>query len=374
MRVSAAGGRPETLTTPDVNAGEIRHILPAILPGARAVLFTALLSSANDNTSSASGIIAVVDTQTGTRTNLIRGGSQAEYVAPGYLVYNTAAGLMAVRFEATRLRVEGDPIRVTESVLTKPSLAAEFSVSRDGTLVYVPGGAIQAIGAAAVAQPARTLMWVDRRGKEEPLETPARPYVYARLSPDGTRVAVDVRDPQADIWIWDIARRTLSRLTDNPALETSPVWTPDGKRVIFGSQREGAATLYWQPSDGAGGAERLTTGSNNQVPTGISADGRRLLFWEATPRTDRDVRVLHLDGDRASETLLGSAFAEGNAVFSPDAHWVAYESNESGSTQVYVRPFPEVGRQRVQISARAAVNRCGRTRDASSSTSTNATS
>jgi serine/threonine-protein kinase len=349
QRVSASGGQPVTVTTPDAKQGELRQILPSFLPDGRTVLFTVETTGATSGANAASGVIAAVELKTGHLKNLIRGGSQPEYVDPGYLVYNTPRGLMAARFDAARVEIVGDPVPVVGSVVTKPTLTGEFSVSRNGTLIYVPAANVR--GAVGVGnQSDRSLVWVDRQGHEDPIDAPARPYVYARLSPDGTRVALDVRDQDADIWIWNLERGGLSRLTNTRVLETSPLWTPDSRRIVYGSQRDGSANLYWQSADGSGSAERLTTSSNNQVPTGVSADGRDVLYYEAMPQTDLDVMVMHLDGQRRSDTVLGTTFRETNAVFSPNNRWIAYESNESGSFDVYVRPFPDVNRQRVQIS------------------------
>ena len=291
FRVAAAGGPPTVVTTPDAAQGEGDHLFPSVLPNGRAVLFTITSSSGGIDTAQ----VAVRDLTTGDTTTLIRGGSQAEYVAPstgsgraGYLVYAVAGTLRAVRFDPDTLTVLSDPVPVVEAVTTLPTGAAEFSVSRTGALVYVPGGATTA--------GTRSLVWVTRQGREEPLAAaPPRGYFYPRLSPDGTRVALDIRDQQNDIWIWDLARQTLTRLTDAPAADQYPVWTPDSRRIVFGSARAGVANLYGQAANNTGTVERLTTSPNSQQPLSISPEGTRLIVREQVPTTGVDLRVLRLD-------------------------------------------------------------------------------
>ena len=184
------------------------------------MLFTILRTGPVENAQ-----VAVLDLKTGRKKTLIHGGSQAEYVESGHLIYAAAGTLRAVRFDPGRLEVMGEPVPVVERVLTNQlSGAADFSVSPHGTLVHVSGDA---------GSRRRTLVWVDRKGHEEPIKAEPRAYVYARLSPDGTRVALEIRDQQSDIWIWDLARETLERLTTDPGLNRLPIWTPDGTRVAF---------------------------------------------------------------------------------------------------------------------------------------------
>jgi len=167
-------------------------------------------------------------------------------------------------------------------------------------------------------------------------------------------VALDVRDQENDIWIWDLMRHTLTRLTFDPGLDRAPVWTPDGRRVIFSSQQGGVAgggNLFWRLADGTGTAERLTTNPNTQYPNSISPDGTRLAFREDSgPKNNRDLGVLVLGTTPRAETLIQTTFNEENAEISPDGNWLAYQSNESGQEQIYVRPFPKIDGGRWQIS------------------------
>ena len=236
--------------------------------------------------------------------------------------------------------------------------AAEFSVSRQGALVYVPAG--------ASAPATRSLVWVNRQGREAPITAPPRAYVSPRLSPDATRVALEIWDQEMDLWIWDLARQTLTRLTDAPGFDTNPVWTPDGRGVIFASERGGASNLFWQAADNTGSVERLTTSPNEQVPTSIAPDGTRLIVRELMPKIGLNLRVLRLDGvlgrsgatprpplpvhARETEVLVQTTFEERNGEISPDGHWLAYQSNDSGQNQIFVRPFPNVDSGRWTIS------------------------
>ena len=342
LAVSADGGEPKTVTTLDSSQHEFRHMLPVVLPHGD-ILFTVMLSGNTND-----GFIAAVDPRTGVRKVVLRGATQPQFLDSGFLVYQANGKLLATRFDAARLDLIGSAVTVAEGIATKNTGVAEFAVSREGTLVYVPGGFFTP-GAGVV--PLRTLVWVDRRGVEEPVPTPKRPYVYARLSPDGTRVALDIRDADSDVWIWDLVRRTLSRVTATPALETSPVWTTDGRRIIYGSGRAGPVNLFWQAADGTGAAEALSTSANNQVPTSMSKDGQQVIFYEAVPNRGPDLRALTLPPHAKESDVLATPFAETNADLSPDGRWIAYQSDESGTLQVYVRPYPRVNDARFQISS-----------------------
>jgi serine/threonine-protein kinase len=370
LRVPAAGGEPAVLTTPDAAHGEVNHLFPSVLPGGRAVLFTVTSRGPIENAH-----VAVLDLTTGQRKTLIRGGSQAEYVEPspgsgqgGYLLYAVAGTLHAVRFDPVKLEVLSDPVVVLESVKTLWNGSAEFSVSRQGTLVYVPGGVPTA--------PAHSLVWVDRQGHEEAIGAPPRDYLMPRLSPDGTRVVVSISDQDQDLWIWNLARHTLTRLTDAPGRDWIPVWTPDSRRILFSSERarDGSSHLFWQAADNTGTAEQLTrslAGALGQGPASISPDGMRLIVMENMPKTGWDLRVLPLDGrfapskaspssplaagSRPSEPLVQTTATELFGELSPDGRWLAYQSDESGRNQIWVRPFPNVDGGHWQISANGGI-------------------
>jgi serine/threonine-protein kinase len=220
--------------------------------------------------------------------------------------------------------------------------ALDAVVADDGTLVYVPG--------QAQSLDDETLVWVDRQGREEPLEAPPRVYYYPRLAPDGTRLALSIFDQERDIWLWDLARATLTRVTVDQGFDTFPVWTPDGRRLLFSSERAGARNLFAQAADGTGAIERLTETTTVQSSSSISPDGAWLVFTDTLPGTGQDVMLLPLGGDRKPAPLIQTPFTERNGEISPDGRWIAYEANDSVRFEIYVRPFPKVMDGRWQVS------------------------
>ena len=252
QRVAAAGGSMTVLTRPDRAQGEADHFWPEMLPGGRAVLFTITsLTGGLDATQ-----VAVLDLQTGMRRILVRGGSHAHYVSSGHLVYAAAGTLRAVPFDLASLETRGTPVTVVPDVVMTIKGGVDAVVAGDGTLAYVLG---------TVEGTPRTLVWVDRQGRETPILAPPRPYLLPALSPDGTRVAVFANDQERDLWLWDLRRTTLTRLTSTPGVDVVHVWTPDSRRLIFTSERAGVRNLFWQAADGAGAVERLTESPNTHT-------------------------------------------------------------------------------------------------------------
>ena len=338
QRVPAGGGTPTVLTTPDKARGEIQHAWPEFLPGGRAVLYTIQSGERGEDFQ-----IAAFDIQSGDTKILVPSGSSPRFSPSGHLVYGAENTIRAVPFDPVRLEVLGDPIPLAEGVLMKRnSGAADFSVAADGTLVYI------AAGAGGLQ---RRLVWAERGGARRPINAPPRAYTTARISPDGTRVAMALRDQQDDIWIWDFARETLTRLTTDPSNDFAPIWTRDGRRIVFSSTRVTPSPLFVQAADGTGGTERLTEGAEAHTPNTFSPDGGRLIFSANTgTATGRDLRMLVLDGERRITPLIQTPFDERNAEISPDGKWMAFQSNESGTEEVYVRPFPDVESGRWQVS------------------------
>jgi Tol biopolymer transport system component len=217
-------------------------------------------------------------------------------------------------------------------------LAGQFSVSNTGALVYLTGGAVTASE--------RSLAWVDRQGTSQALPGPLRSYFAPRLSPDGQRVAVSTRDV-LQVWTFDIARRALSPVTVDGSSSYS-IFSPDGKRIVFRSGAAGGQdNLYWRAADGSGDVERLTTGARNQTPGSWSPDGTTLAFVEegdsiGTRFFQFDIWALSI-GDRKTRALIHTPANEMTPEFSPDGRWLAYVSNESGRSEVYVQPYPGPG-------------------------------
>jgi serine/threonine-protein kinase len=296
----------------------------------------------------------VLDLETGAQKILVRGGSHARYVSSGHLVYGVSGTLRAVAFDLARLEVVGNSVPVVPELMTSITGAANFDVANDGTLVYVPGGVVGGVLAG------RTLVWVDRQGREEALKAPRRAYTIPRISPDGTRIAVEIRDQMQDIWVWDIGRATLTRVTFNPTFDNSPVWTPDGRRLLFAESTEPdrSGSLVWQSADGTGAVERLADKSREpiSIPQAISPDGARVvvLVRGGAPfgagLAASDLASMLLAKERRVEPLMQTPYRELNADISPDGRWLAYESDESGQREVYVRPFPNVSGGRWQVS------------------------
>ena len=358
MRVSANGGTPE-LVIPAKEGEQVYG--PQLLPDGDSVLFSLTTSSGAARWDEANVVIQSLST--GQRTVVVRGGSDARYVPTGHLLYAVGESLFAVRFDVGRREAGGAPVSIIEGVQRTGNpmvngAAAHYDVSRGGTLVYLGPGLIPfflSANRAGAYVPDRTLAWVDRSGREEPLAAPPRGYVYPRLSPDEARVAVSVAEQGQEngIWIWDIRRQTMTRFTFSPPNETTPVWSPDGRRLAWTSQRAGGAlNVYWQASDGSGTIERLTESAiHHQRPSNFTPDGQHLLIAEGPPGGSQDLGMLSLGRGLRLTWLLKTTFSEQGGEISPDGRWLVYESNESGQYQIYMRPFPVVDQGRWQVSA-----------------------
>jgi len=339
-RVLGTGGTPELVIS--VEEGEAVHG-PQMLRGGDLVLFT--LRPAGTTSWDASQIV-VQSLASGERTVLIDGGRDARYVPTGHLVYALNGTLLAWAFDLDQRVLRGGPVALVEGVrFTTVTGAAMFSVSDDGALVYVPGGTDGA---------ERSLVWVDRQGREEFLDVEARPYTRPRLSPDGTRVAVEIvgDDGTSSIWVADATRGTLGRVTAGEG--SSPVWTSDGQQVVFASLGDGEPGLFRQSADGTGEVERLVNIEATRSPrTGNwSPDGSRLVFDVQLPgNASTDFGVLTMEGERVWTPLLDTEEREIVPVISPDGQWIAYASTGPGQDglEVYVQRFPELG-QRQPIS------------------------
>ena len=336
--VSASGGVPQVVASPDREKGEKVLRFPHILPDGKSVLFniaTPTMSSYDD------AAIAVLSLQSGERKTLIEGGSMPRYAPTGHIVYARSSSLMTVPFDPETLEVKGAPVSVLEDVATGISTTNPlFGFSQNGTIVYVPGGPDVGL---------RRLAFVNRRGDVQPIQLEPERYTNVRVSPDGRWLATEVQGVNNQVWLYDLERRTRTRLTsswDN----IRPCWTPDGQRVTYASNRGGGVyELFWKPVDGSGPEERIHSGDYNILPYSWSPDGTQLAYFQRHPTTRDDIWLLTMDGDRRAQPFQVTEFTERGAEFSPDGRWLAYCSNETGRFEVYVRSVSGTGR-RVQVS------------------------
>ena len=330
FRVSANGGQAEILAKPDHAKGEVEYQHPEILPDGKTVLF--------DITTGVSEYqIAALSLETGEQKILVEAGQSPHYLSTGHLVYALAGTgtLMAAPFALEKVEITGGAKPILEGVshASGPGEGnVDYSISTNGSLVYVAGG-----GGEESA-----VVWVDREGNSEPLLDSPGLYSIPRLSPDGQHLAVANDEGGGDVWTYDLDRSVLSRLTLHSGWDRVPVWTPDSQRIVFNSDRGGGPqTLFWKSADGSGETEPLTSAAQgHQVPFSFTPDGKVLTFVEPNPETGWDIWTLQPDGDRTPELFLRTDANENEPVISPDGRWIAYESNESGRIEIYVRPFP----------------------------------
>jgi serine/threonine-protein kinase len=316
--------------------GEVSHRGPEFLPGGKALLFAATRGSYNWTNAQ----VSVQFLETGERRNLIKGAAFPHYASSGHLLYAQAGNLMAVPFDVQRLAITGTAAPVVENVLqSRTSGTAQYSVSASGSLVYVLGG---------VLADQRRLVWVDRSGKVQPLAAPVRAYLFPRIAPDGKRVAATIAEEATQVWVYDLARETLTRLTFEGDQNYNALWSPDGKMIAFQARRETSSEVYWQRADGSGGLERLATSELPFVPMSWSPDGQTLAFIEVNPDTGFDLWVMSVQ-ERKPKLFLRTPFNESVPRFSPDGRWLAYMSNESGRNEIYMQPYPGPG-AKLQIS------------------------
>ena len=331
-RVSANGGEPDALTTPDPQQGE-SHVWPSVLPDGSAVLFTITSAERQDSQ------VAVLSLETGEQQVLIEGGSNPHYASTGHLVYGANGSLNAMAFDAGSLTVSGDAIPVLQDVNMKGSGAVNFSVSVTGALVFVPGGPTSEL----------TLAWVDRVGAMEPLRAALGLNGWPRLSPDGNQVAMIMTGPGSsggDVWIRNLERDLDSRLTaTGPNL--FPIWTQSGERVTFAGFRDGRYQVYWTAVDAGIAEELLLGGDGSFFPASWSGGDESLVYYMSPGLVDRNLGVMAADG--STTPFLETEFNERAPRLSPNGQWVAYVSNQSGDDQVYVRSFPDAA-QMLQVS------------------------
>ena len=329
-QVSANGGRPQSVTRLDASKEEFSHRWPEWLPDGKTVVYTIGTVGSWDDAQ-----IVAQSLASGERRLLVQGGTNPHYLPSGHLIYAHRGAILAVPFDPARPGATSVPVKLLDNVVQSFDGAAQLSVSASGTGVYIAG---------EFTSNQRRLVTVDRVGVATPLAAPPGAYVTPRLSPDGRKLLVTMEAQTSDVWLHDITAGTLSQVTFD-AGAVFPVWTPDGQRATFSSNKEGALNLFWTQIFQRGPAERLASSQNVQVPGSWSRDGRMLAFVEHESRNGRDVWLMTLDGDRARRPFLNSPFDESAPRFSPDGRWIAYVSNESGRTEVYLRSVDDPARK-----------------------------
>jgi eukaryotic-like serine/threonine-protein kinase len=338
VSVPASGGQPKEVARIDFAKGERLHKYPCALPGGKALLFTVAMT---DSESFDDAAIAVFSPATGERRILVEGGTHPCYSPSGHLVYGRSGNLLAVPFDANRLRVTGQPFTVLEGVMmSRNTGVTNFDISAGGDLVYVPG---KADGGA------RTLFWVDRDGNAEKLPLPPRSYLHPRISPDISKLAIEIEGSNHDIYLYDFASGVLTRMTTD-GVSHWPVWSPDGKNIGYRSGPMGAFKLFQVPADRSRDPQQVPAEGRAQSAESYSPDGQAIAYTAAAPGMPPRVMVVPLQGGRTPRPLDNSKYAQGSPKFSPDGRWLAYCSPESGKPQVYVQAFPGPG-AKVQVSS-----------------------
>jgi len=336
MRISSGGGKPETLARPDTQKGERYYAGPQMLPGGEQLLVSILFSGSG----SSGHRVVSLNVRTGERKTVIERAGIAQYAptgpssTAGHIVYydQATASLMAVPFDVKRLEVKGSPAPVLEGIQSARGPFGIFGLSDSGTLVYAPG--------ARAAESSSTLVWVDRNGTEHSLPAPPRTYGSPTLSPDGLRIATSISGQTEDIWVYDLPRGTLDRITSD-GNSGGPIWTPDGKRLIYERRPGGGAAVMWVSADGSSPPSVLATRGNGPiVPSSVTPDGKLLMGFYAI---EGGLWILPLEvasGRARPQPILASRFTLFNPALSPDGQWVAYRSQETGRSEIYASPYP----------------------------------
>ncbi len=283
--------------------------------------------------------VGVLSLRSGERQLLLQGGTSPRYSPTGHLVYAVSGSLLAAPFDVERLELTGEAIVVANGVSVPSGGAnvAHFDLSENGSLVFL----------SDLAKVARDVVWVDRQGREEPLNMPPLRYRAPRLSPNGTQLAVEVEgdsENDVDIHIYDLRRGTLTPFTFDPGLERDPLWTVDGQRVVFRmTTLDGGGGLFSKAASGTGQVERLVESALGQALGSFSPNGDLLVFDAATATSGRDIQVLSLGEDEPTvRPLIATPFQEVNPKVSPNGRWLAFSQDMQGQREVFVRPFPNV--------------------------------
>jgi serine/threonine protein kinase len=333
-RVSESGGDPVELTQPDHSVGELNHSWPDHVPGEKAVIFTSFRLPLSESR------IELYLIENGERRVLIENGIFARHLASGHLAFVREGTLFVVPFDQKRLEVTGAPVAVLDEMFASPYDGnSQYAVSDTGTLVHIP---------TSLLEPARSVVWIDRDGREETVLPADRRYSTPALSPDGSRLALTVDDGNADLWVYDLNRGIMTRLTSSPRSEFSPAWYPDNRQLGFMLDMP-IFDIYSVPADGSGEQTPVRESSVDNYLESISSDGRWMAIREVRPDTQGDILVVALDGETDARMIRDSPFDERFASFSPDGRYITYESDDTGRIEVYVQPVHDPG-ARLQVS------------------------
>ena len=328
QRVSAEGGTPTVAVKADASRKETMVAWPEFLPDGRHFLYEAQGQKAEDHLYRIGSLDSNESQALGPAQSLVT------YAPPGYLLFVRESTLVAQPFDAKALKTTGEPVPLAEHVGTIATGLARFSTSRNGVLAYRTGDS------------GSRLLWFDRNGKELSAVGDPGDYSDTMLSPAGDRLAYVLNDPRvgkADIWIRDLARGASSRFTFDPATDVEPLWSPDGKTIVFSSDRTGRFDLYAKAAGGGGQEQPLFQSDEAKFAYDWSRDGRYIAFQSRGKKTGWDLWILPTFGDRKPILFLQTPFNEQRPAFSPDGKWLAYQSNESGRPEIYVQNFPGPG-------------------------------
>jgi eukaryotic-like serine/threonine-protein kinase len=341
MRVPAAGGSPQPVTKLQLDKNELGHVGPLLLPGGKALLFTVWVGGNVDDGPLVAQVLA-----TGERKVLLPNAFDPRFAPPNHLLFGRGGNLMMVGFNPETLTVSGNPIPVLQELDLRSGFsgfsaqyaASQYDVSRNGTLVYIRGNQ-QATE--------NKLVWGEHDAKPQPFPLNANVYESPRFSPDGKQIALTVRLPDIDVWIYDLDRGALRRITFAPGEDELPVWSPDGKRIAFASN--GRQQAFVLPADGSGQEEPLMKNDTHFHLQSWSPDGKLIAFERLGASGRWEIWMLPMEGEHKPYPYLQGLFQERHPAFSPDGKWIAYSSGESGREEVYVQRFPGPG-EKVQVS------------------------
>ena len=340
FRVQASGGAPERVTTPDPKNSEFAHRFPQFLPGSKQAIFSIAIGGSFEHAK-----IGLLDVGRGTYRVIANGGGRTRYTPTGHLVYLRAGSLFAIPFDLRRMAVTGNEAPVVNNVSTPGMLGyADYSFSNTGLMVYVARGENEETSFA----------WIDRSGTVQPITSTPQPWGFGSVSPDGSRIAntLDKANESGDVWLIDTRRGTTTRLTFDGGAQ-GPIWSPDGRRLLYRSKKEGMVGIYSVATDGTGRPEVVVATKTIAVPWSMTPDGRTIIYSELSDEAHN--RLFALKQGSTPMVLHPNSIDDRDAQLSPDGKWLAYGGTESDRKEIYVEPFPGPG-PKVRVSAQGGMS------------------